>query len=379
MQWNADASIASALLVVLCLEGSVAAQAPGSDVPSALKGQVSIERTNDDADIRLHVNARMRGSAPHGLITLPFTLDEGRIVLGGVVVLEPSVPNTAHEVNPILDTCAQGSLVVSNERAALYRAWLSAEVGLRPSCNLFEPYDYLSGALGGVRFGGLSMEPAPVRAATIAEPIAIGMEALTAFEGAIIDWDRRELHLVVRRTLYSAKSPPSRAAIDALAAREDWTVAGLQIDATTETLDELRHVFVITRSMWPRIAVTIDSHESVALIATGYAGDVLLRAGAKGPLDAIFGDEAAADDSVASGRIDRPRLRTALKIGSRTFENVEVETGWTPPDAMAAVGVDAVLGIGVLSRSPIWLDFDAGVLRVWTGERPFPELQAGTR
>ncbi|GEM_PF-4915694 len=381
MNWTTNASLASVLLAMFCLQGAAAAQAPtpSSRIPSALQGQISIEHTNDDAEIRLHVNARMRGSAPHGLTTLPFAVRDGRIVLSGAVVLEPAVPNTEHEVNPILDTGAQGSLVISNERAALYHAWLSAEVGLKPTCTPFESYEYLSGALGGLRLGVISMEPVPVRAAAIAEPITIGMEAMAAFEGAIIDWDRRELHFVVRRTLYSAKSPPSRTAIDALAASDEWTVAGLQIDATTETLEEMRHVFVITRSMWPRITITVDSHEYVALIDTGYAGDVLLRRDVSWPLVSNVADEAAAHELLSEGRTERQHLHAPLMIGSSAFEDVEVETGWTPPEAMAGVAVDAVLGIGVLSRSPIWLDLEAKVLRVWTGADALPDLNRGDR
>ncbi len=336
----------------------------GSVIPSSLKGQVSIEHPPGEPP-RLHVNARLRGSAPHGVVSLPFDLRDGRIVLTNMTLLEPTAPGAEHVLDLLLDTSAQGSLLLSERDAARCGAWVSAEVGLQRTCGIRGGAEFLSGALGGLRLGGVSMEPIPVR--TSSEPMAprLGIDALAAFEGVILDWPRRRLLLVVRRTLYSADSPPSRAAIDALAANAHWTSTPLLLGATADSVESLRHVFIISRGMWPRITIRVGDREYSALVSTGYAGDVWLRQGVQWPLETPGAGVSTILDAATPLRTRR--LGAALRIGDRAYHDVQVETNWQPPAEMTDVPVDAVIGLGLLSRAPVWLDFEAGVLRVWIG------------
>ncbi|MCC6908742.1 MAG: hypothetical protein IT430_12430 [Phycisphaerales bacterium] len=337
----------------------------GSDIPSSLKGQVSIEHPQGEPS-RLHVNARLRGSAPHGVASLPFEWRDGRIVLTNVTVLEPTAPGAEHSLDLLLDTTAQGSLLLSEGNAAACRAWMSAEIGLQRTCSVLGPAEFLSGALGGLRLGGVSMEPVPIRAVTGETMPRLGIDAIAAFEGMIIDWPRRRLLLVVRRTLYSADSPPSRAAIDTLAASAHWTSTPLRLGATADSIESLRHVFIISRGMWPRITIRVGDREYSALVSTGYAGDVWLSQGVQWPL---VGGEALTSppESAEPTPLQRRKLAAPLAIGDRSFHDVQVEMNWQPPVEMADVRVDAIIGVGLLSRAPVWLDFDAEVLRVWTG------------
>lgn len=374
--WPA-AAVLLALVAPLRGEPPQPTQLPTWPLPSSLHGQVTLEQADDGSSLRLHLNARMRGSAPRGVATVAMEVRRGQLILPGVVIFEPVAPDAEHAVDARLDTSAQGAVLLSGGAAVMYRPWISSEVPPDATCGPFGAIECRVGALGGLRLGAISIEPVSVRVGPIADSVVIGMEALTAFEGAIFDWDRRQMSLVVRRTLYSADDPPSRGAITSLAARREWTTVPLRMGVGTESYDELRHVMISTRPMWPRILVQVGWHTYTALIDTGYAGDVLLREGLEWPLEPVPDGMATSEAPDTQGQRPLGRLRVPLTVGQRLYDHVDVEGGWVPPTEMESLGIDAVIGVGVLQRSPIWLDFEAGAVRLWTGKNAFPGLGVG--
>lgn len=374
MQIRSHACTRLGVVAALIFGASARAQEPTLPLPSSLHGQVNLEQTDDGSPLRLHLNARMRGSVPHGVATVPMQLRGGQLVLPGIIIFEPRAPNEEHAVDALLDTSAQGAVLLSNSAAAAYDPWIALGVPAESVCNIRGAFESRVGALGGLRLGPISIEPAPVRIGAPCESVVIGMEALTAFEGAIFDWDRGQLHLVVRRTLFSADDPPSRGAIDALAARREWMTIPLRMDTRTEAFDEFRHVMISTRSMWPSVSVQIDSMNFIALIDTGYEGDVLLREGVDWPLEGQQAEAAPGSETNAAMSLELRRLQEPLVIGTLRYSDVNVETGWSPPPGMENLHIDAVIGMGLLRRAPMWMDFHERLVRFWTGSKPFPGL-----
>jgi len=349
---------------------------PTREIPPWLSAQVQVEQNEETGAPRLQVNMQMRGSAPDGLFTVPFEVRDGKLILEEVYISDASAARTRRRASPVLDTGNQDAVWLSRSGSAQHRPWLSAEVGPTRSIGALGHHASYDGALGGIHLPGMTLEPVPVSVSSGNSPAMVGMGLLSLFEGIIIDWDRGQLHLVARRSLYSPSAAPSRARLDALQGRAEWSVAPLEVNFQAESSESLRQVIISTSSVLPRTTIRVGDTSCMALIDTGFSGDVLVAEGVDWPLGEGR-PGVMADISGRRARLTEHQLLTPLLIGACRFREVKVVGGWDRPPGFAPE-FDAVIGIGLLRRAPVWLDWHGGTLRLWTGRGAFPDLHANS-
>lgn len=353
---------------------SACAPRPCAEIPPWLAAQVQVERNEPSAAPRLQINMQMRGSAPNGFFTVPFEMRDENLILREVHFRDASARRTRRRASPVLDTGSQGAVLLSRSGATQYRPWLSAQVGASSSIGALGHHESFHGALGGIQLAGMTLEPVPVSVSSRNSRAYVGMGLLSLFEGVIIDWSRGRLHLVARRSLYSPSDAPSRAWLDSLKDRAEWSVAPLEINLDAVSSESLRQVIISTSGALPKTTLRVGDDSYTALIDTGFTGDVLLCAEAPWPLGAGT-TQVMADISGRRATLSEHPLLAPLVIGECRFREVRVASGWNPPPGVAAE-FEAVIGIGLLRRAPVWLDWQGGALRIWTGRGPFPNLAA---
>lgn len=367
---RASARIAAAWLMIAA-GGPGCAPSPSREVPPWLAAQVHVEREEEGSAVRLHVNMQMTGAAPDGLVTLPFVWREGQVSLGNVYVADATRSAVRRAATPVLDTGSAAAVALSRGGAARHRPWVSAEAGPAQALGAFGAAPRRSGVLGGLDLAAVSISPVPVSIGPGSPPLRLGMGLLSVFEGIIIDWPRRRLYLVVRRSLLAGDVPRSRERVEALAQRREWAEAELRVGAAAEAMEAARQVILSTADPLLYVEVQVAGRPVTALVDTGSTGDILVRRGIDWPLGPPRRAEAV-DAAGTRRRVDERALRAPLILGRLRYDGVTVTTVWDDP-AYAEEPFDAIIGLGVLRRAPLWLDWEAGVMRIWTGRAPLPD------
>jgi len=103
----------------------------------------------------------------------------------------------------------------------------------------------------------------------------------------------------------------------------------------------------------PLVEVRLGDRQLTALIDTGYAGDLLIHRDPVQDGDALVEYWSWDGPRVVGGAIHSQ----PLYVGEARFERVRVERLADPRD-MTTFGYDAILGLGILRRQPVRLDFD---------------------
>lgn len=317
---------------------------------------------------------QMRGAAPDGLVTLPIAWRDGQITLENIHIADASRSATRRVASPVLDTGSTAAVALSRGGAARYRPWVSAEAGPSNALSAFGPMRRRPGVLGGLDLAAVSIAPVPVEIGRGESTVRFGMGLLSVFEGVIIDWPRGRLHFVIRRSLLSGDVPRSRERVDELAHRREWSAVALRVGAAAEAMESARQIILSTADPLLYAEMRVAGRSHVALIDTGSTGDILVRQGIDWPLGAAMRG-AATDAAGRRRRIEERDLRVPLLLGSLRYEGVTVTTGWDD-SVPADEPFDAIIGLGLLRRAPVWLDWESGVMRIWTGGSPLPDLGA---
>ncbi len=344
----------------------------GREVPPWLQPQVQIESNEAPRGGRLHVNMRISGVAPDGLVMLRLVRKEGQVRIADVRVADAGRAATRRQAEPALDTGTTSAVSLSRSGAARFRPWLSSTAGRSRSAGAFSDAAVHSGALGGLDLAGVTIAPVPVQAGGGGAAMRVGMALLSAFEGAIFDWPRERLYLIVRRPLLIDGKEPIATRIEALSRRPEWSVGPLRTGVEASAMPQSRQIVVRTSDALPLTEIEIAGESMAALIDTGFSGDLFVRRGGPWPLGP-GASRSAIDVGGAKRPVREHALLAPLKLAGMHYQAITVTTSPTfPPGEQGAF--EAVIGLGVLTRTPIWLDWNTGVMRIWSGTAEFPDL-----
>jgi hypothetical protein len=113
------------------------------------------------------------------------------------------------------------------------------------------------------------------------------------------------------------------------------------------------------------VHATLAGEPVVCLLDTGFPGellchDVLRGEGSSRPVTAeTLGLRRAGETALAPG---------VLRFGHLEFNDLTVLR--VPPDSSQTRLYSVVVGLSVLRTYPMWVDYDHGVVRFWTGNVP---------
>src|SRR5262249_17037947 len=76
------------------------------------------------------------------------------------------------------------------------------------------------------------------------------------------------------------------------------------------------------------------------------------------------------------GLVYRRSLSGTVQLGKQEYTDVRVVRGLPSrlgrPPSLGAESPDVIIGIDLLKRQPMWLDFEKSCLRLWTSTEPIP-------
>lgn len=358
----------------------------GTDVPDSLKGSVSLQRVTEEETI---AEARRLGMSERGIagireqwasrspqlilkvdsqvqggfrepIDVPFRMDGGSVVVDGQI---GSPLTDSRYVGPIvIDSGAEFSVYLSAPLARRVAPWLPPGLeSARAGTTAFGASSswVAQGVVGSLTLAGCVVSPV---AATVdserSEPLPlVGTGFLETTGGIIFDWHRCSMILVPRGWPAQAVRADQRWA--SVPFRHD-PIRAKRPDGTTD-------VYVSNRR-W--VQIRLDGAPLVAAIDTGLTSGIFVLSpkvnSARGPVRR----EVASAFGV-SATISVARLDVSLHIGDLAFS--AVEAAWPTEERQSKAeraGVDVVIGLDVLTKYPVWLDYEGNALRFWTDDAP---------
>ncbi|MCA9287485.1 MAG: hypothetical protein KDA05_02805 [Phycisphaerales bacterium] len=360
------------------------------DLPAELRSSVALRLTSWDEDegywMQLDVDQRLAGDLLERPVLIPFEderpwSEPGRrgrpIVRASIWPVGDGAPMV---VPAVVDTGAASTLILSRDAARRVDAWLSAEIGPHEGIGFVGPVPAGIGLVRRLEIGPLSLAPAEVKVNTEQAGVSasVGLSAFMVFGGLVFDWEN---HVIVALP----RGRPVR--IDPGWAEVAWgpmprvDLREAQDGGTSDSGDvgpswSIRQTF----SGMPVVQAAIAGKPLRTVLDTG--GDGHLAS-----LRPLAVDERGRRRLVGShGRIRAMREHTldgVVRIGSVEFANPTVVV---PDPGVDDKGeseaslqyFDAVIGVELLRRQPVWFDFERAAVRFWTGEGALPAL-AGSR
>jgi hypothetical protein len=280
-------------------------------------------------------------------------------------------------VRAVVDTGAGSTLILSLDTAHEADVWLSAEIGPHDGIGFVGPVASGEGLVRRLEIGPITFAPAEVKVNTEqrGRSAALGLSAFLAFGGLVFDWEN---HVIVALP----RGRPIR--VDPAWAAISWTpvpetsltpvmAPDVAADAGEAVAWQVRSRF---RGM-PVVQAAIAGRSLRTVLDTGGDGDLA-------SLRPLAVEGRGRPRLVAShGRLQQMRehvLAGGVRLGTVHFDGPTVVVpdparDGNPDDSQASLQFfDAVIGVELLRRQPIWFDFERGVVRLWTGDGPLPAL-----
>lgn len=359
-----------------------------ADLPAELQSAVLFRDAGQDDQgrwlVRVDVDQRIEGRLPDRALLIPFTDErpwarEGQrgrpIVPVRVWPLEGERPVV---MQAVVDTGAASTFILSGLSAAEGDVWLSAEIGPHEGIGFVGPVPAGQGLVRRLEVGPVAFSPAEVKVNTAQEgrSASLGLSAFLVFGGIVFDWENRVIVALPRGR--------------AIRVDPGWTeVAWEPIPVTTLTpVGHAEEAGAVGEESWsvrtefrgmPVVQAAIAGESLRAVLDTGGDGDLAslrrLRVEGKGRPRLVG----------SHGRTQMMREHTLagdVRIGPVVFERPMVvvpdpEAGRSEGHSEASIAFfDAVVGVELLRRQPVWFDFERGVVRFWTGEGGLPALTA---
>lgn len=235
-----------------------------------------------------------------------------------------------------------------------FRPWISAELGRSSAMTIAGPAPVWHGVLDAITVqDAIAMSPVPVRiidSDTRPGDLIIGMGFLESFAGVIFDWKAGQLFfLPLAHSGYEAPALHR----DSLRGNGDWVSVDWRPSGRPGATGRLRTV-----------ELSIEGRRWVAALDTAAEVDLLLWS------DAPIGEGLERGRIYAAGKVaqvDTSTLAGPIECGDMSWESVLVERPHGEPP-----GVDAIIGVGLLSRQAVWFDFEGNAVRFWTADTPPP-------
>jgi len=278
-------------------------------------------------------------------------------------------------VNFKVDTGSHSQLSVDSGTARALGVVVPAELTEGTSHTAFGPKRVHTGVIAELRARGATLSAVEIEVECSGRSYTplIGIRAIERFGHAVFDWDAATLTLLPRGWT-------SRTA--AAVAREGWTTlpwsadpVSLQRDSIEHEGDRRRHVLVEMASRWVR--VNLDGIDRVALLDTGFSGDLFafepLRVESRRE-GTIVGQGFGRRDTFRTDELENPvrLLGTGLRLELDRLTLIGPTTDHGNMTLVERAGFEIMLGLGVLGRYPLWLDFERDEARFWTGVGPVP-------
>lgn len=374
-----------ALSLTACAGGSCPTPVPMSSLPDSIVARIDLSpmpatlvSRSGDADTDLVVRLADHELIRPGLqtedrpVTLPMTRRGEHWTIPLTVV---AVDGASHAVNFKLDTGSHAHLSVDSATARSLGVVVPAELATGTSHTAFGPKRVHTGVVAELRAPGATLTAVEVQVDCSGRSYTplIGIRTLERFGHAIFDWDRSTLVLVPRG--WTART-------DAIVDRAGWTTLPWNANPVSLRRDSIEHegegrrrVLVEMASRWVR--VSLDGTERVALLDTGFSGDLF----AFEPMNAesrregtVVGQGFGRRDTFRTDELDNPvrLVGSGLRLELDGLTLIGPTTDYGNMTLVERAGFEVMLGLGVIERYPLWLDFERNEARFWTGVGPVP-------
>jgi len=274
-----------------------------------------------------------------------------------------------------VDTGSHSQLSVDSGTARALGVVVPAEITEGTSHTAFGPKRVHTGVIAELRAPGAALLAVEVEIECSGRSYSplIGIRALERFGHAVFDWDAQTLTLLPRG--WTSRTAEA-------VGREGWTTLPWTADPVSLRRDSIEHegdgrrrVLVEMASRWVRVG--LDGTDRVALLDTGFSGDLF----AFEPLGVesrregtIVGQGFGRRDTFRTDELDNPvrLVGSGLRLELDGLTLIGPTTDHGNMTLVERAGFEVMLGLGVLQRYPLWLDFERDEARFWTGVGPVP-------
>ncbi|MFT5423382.1 MAG: putative aspartyl protease [Phycisphaerales bacterium] len=359
---------------VASLPDSIRARLDLSPPPEVRVSRARQRNPNSDLIVRLaeHDTFRPGLRTEDRPVVLPMTSRGEHWTVPLTVV---AINGQARVVNFKIDTGSHTQLSMDSRSANRLGVVVPAEITEGISHTAFGPKRVHTGVIAELRAPGAMLFAVEVAIDCSGRSYSprIGIRLLERFGHAIFDWDARTLTLLPRGWTSRTADATGREGWAAL----PWTAdpVSLRRDSIEHEGDGRRRVLVEMASRWVR--VSLDGTDRVTLLDTGFSGDVFafepmgVESRRKGT---VVGQGFGRRDTFRTDELENPvRLVGAgphLELDGLTL--IGPTTDYGNMTLVERAGFEIMLGLGVLQRYPMWLDFERDEARFWTGVGPIP-------
>ncbi len=362
-----------------------------ADLPPELQSAVLFRDAGQDDQgqwlVRVDVDQRIEGDLPDRALLIPFTDERpwarpgqrGRPIVP--VRVWPITGDRPITLPAVVDTGAASTFILSASTAASADVWLSAEIGPHEGIGFVGPVPAGQGLVRRLEIGPIALAPAEVKVNTdqSGRAASLGLAAFLAFGGLVFDW---EAHVIVALPrglpirvdpgwIEVAWGPTPLTTLAPFVAQTGPLQSGVPAIDSWSVRAEFRGM--------PVVQAAIAGQSLRAVLDTGGDGDLA-------SLRPLAVDGRGRPRLVGShGRTQMMREHTLagdVRLGAVTFSGPSVvipdtQREGTRDHSDASIQFfDAVVGVELLRRQPVWFDFERGVVRFWTGGGPLPALTA---
>lgn len=380
----AGAVAAAALLLGGLLAGSCASpQARFStiaDLPEEMHGALMLVDAGQSSSghrlVRVQIGQRLEGGLPDRPVLIPFRDERPGAPEGqrGRPVVPIRVWSMQGDrsvgLSAVVDTGAASSLILSSATGAEVGAWLSSEIGPHDGVGFVGRVPSGQGLVRRLEVGPIVLSPAEVKVNTAqsGRSASLGLSAFMAFGGLVFDWERSVMVALPRGRPVHVEpgwvevewSPSPTAELTPLEGGAGWRI-------------------VPDFSGMPVARARVGGATLRAVLDTGGDGEFAslrelpVEGRGRARLVSSHGRVTTMREHRLDGRVDLGGVwfdRPIVVVPDPESEGDE--------ELLAPLRyLDAVVGVELLRRQPVWFDFERGVVRFWMGGDALPGLTPG--
>lgn len=364
-----------------------------ADLPPELQSAVLFRDAGQDDQgrwlVRVDVDQRIEGRLPERALLIPFTDERpwARVGQRGRPIVPVRVWPLDGErpvvMQAVVDTGAASTFILSGLSAAEGDVWLSAEIGPHEGIGFVGPVPAGQGLVRRLEVGPVAFSPAEVKVNTEQEgrSASLGLSAFLVFGGIVFDWENRVIIAMPRGRAIRVDAGWTEVAWEPMPVTTLTPVVGRARAGEVGEHgagDESWSVRTEFRGM-PVVQAAIAGESLRAVLDTGGDGDLasLRRLNVEGK-----GRPRLVGSHGRTQMMREHQLAGDVRVGSVVFQRPTVvvpdpEAAGNPEHSEASIAFfDAVIGVELLRRQPVWFDFERGVVRFWTGGGGLPALTA---
>lgn len=337
-----------------CIGCAFKRQLAPSRIPDALAEHVHVRSEGGRGVLYVDTRVAVLGNRPD---VLPLHWREGMVCVPARARADAS----PQDLELVVDTGAPFTVVLSPATAHELRPWtFSGE--LRYGKSLAGQTARSQAVLTQFDIGTSTFSPLRIQLApgSQKQPDILGIGILERFTGVIFDWERQRLIVLPRSSRGTVSLPFDGAANPGWASarwsRDDDVEPPLQAGLQARiTLPAGRHRWVTAEVAGHKYRAVLDTGAIAELFA--FARVPVKPGGTISQIEA-FGQT----QSCITAPLAEPLVIAGLRFDNLVVDRFKDESDASPEPHDA----DLIIGLGVLQKHPIWLDFAADTVRFWT-------------